>query len=307
MSPRWNRRLRLRVAPDRVSATLRSSGLRAAAPAHARRAVAPADGAAAADDLAAAVEAVIQDLASQAPLAGARLHVELSTALLHLDVAEGDFSDCPERELQGIAATCAQEMLGDDAADHDLRWALQRDERHLLIAAIPRARLALFESLARSADARLASVQPDFTLRWNEFGRVRTPGRSVFAVSSPADLSIAIVVDGAIACVSTGPGVDIATELEGDLPSAVADRVYASGAPALLVTTGDGNGRGAFSSTRPMPQVGADALDARVDRLLRACGDDPAAVSSFLLVAADARSVEASSRWTVAGLLGAMP
>jgi hypothetical protein len=247
----------------------------------------------------------MQDLASQAPLAGARLHVALSTALLHLDVAEGDFSGCSERQLQGIAAACAEEMLGDEAADHDLRWELQRDDRHLLIAAIPRARLALLESVARGNGARLASLQPDFTLRWNEFGRTRMPGRSVFAVSAPADLSIAIVVDGAIACVSTGPGVDIAAEDDGELPAAVVDRVYASSAPALLVTTGDGSGRGAFSATRPMPQLGADALDARVDRLLRGCGDDPAAVSSFLLVAADARSVEASPRWTVAGLRGA--
>jgi hypothetical protein len=277
-------------------------------PVHAQRDVDPHSGPGPHDvgGHAEAIEAVLQDVAAQGPLKDARLHVELSSSLLHLDVVEGDFGAHADRQLQGIASACVVEMLGDEAADHDVRWHLQRDARHLLIVAIARAHLALFEDVARSSGMRLRSVRPEFVVRWNQFGRAANPGRCVFAVSTTGDLSIASVVEGTIASISTGTGVDIQEgAAAGDPPSLPVERVYSNPATALLLTNPSAAGRGVFSSTRPIPEEGMDALDGRVDRLLYGSGQDPAGQSKFILVASDVPALAASSRWMMVNAAGA--
>ncbi len=308
MSRLWNSTVRLRIAPNAVEATLRGGWPRSAPPVQARRGVEPSTdpGAGDAGDHAKAIDAALQEIAALAPLKGARLDVELSGALLHLDVVEGDFAACADRQLQDIAQACVVEMLGDDAADHEVRWQLQRDERHLLIVAIARARLAMFEDVARGAGMRLRSVRPEFIVRWNEFGKAVRPGHCVFAVSATTDLSIAAVVDGAIASISTGPGVDLRDgAAAGEASAPAVARVYSKPAKSLLVTSSSGAGRGVFSSTRPMPQEGFDALDARVDRLLAGSGQDPANQSAFILVASGVSPLTATPRWAVMSPEGA--
>jgi hypothetical protein len=233
-----------------------------------------------------------------------RLQVELSSALVHLDVVDGDFAGRTDRQLQGVADACVAEMLGDAAAGHAVRWQLQRDGRHLMIAAIPGALLSMFEECARAFGMRLASVQPQFVTQWNAFGQALKPGQGVFAVAAARDLAIAAIVDGAISSISVGPAVDIDAG-DDEAPMPVVDRVYSKPATALVVTSSTGTARGAFSSTRPTPTSGTDALDARVDRLLFGSGLDPDAQSAFVLVAPDTASIAASPRWSVMGLRGA--
>lgn len=308
MSRPWNSFLRLRVGPDAVEATLRSGWPRGAPPLRARKDVEPAADPAAADAgrHAAAIDAALQEITAHAPLKGARLQVELTGALLHLDVVEGDFASCADRQLQGIAHACAAEMLGDAAADHDVRWQLQRDDRHLLIVAILRSRLAVFEDVAQRYGMRLHSVQPEFVVLWNQFGKSVRTGHGVFAVCAATDLSIAAVVDGTISSISTGPGIDLQDDDPAGNRSALAiDRVYAKPSKALFVASYSGAGHGVFSSTRLLPQQGIDALDARVDRLLYGTGQDPVAQSAFILVAPDASTPSASERWAVMSAAGA--
>lgn len=209
MSRPWNSVLRLVVATDRVEASLRGGWPGRAPLARAERVV--ERGAADADPgaaLARAMDGAVQDVAALAPLHGAWLDVELPSALLHLDVAEGEFADRTARQLHDIASACLAEILGDAAGAHEVRWHLQRDARHLLIVAIEREVLSRLDDVASAAGLRLRSVKPAFVLRWNEFGRAVRPGRTVFAVNTPSDLSIAAIVDGAIACISTSPGLD---------------------------------------------------------------------------------------------------
>ncbi len=307
MSRPWNSCLRLRIAPDAVEATLRGGWPRSAPPVRARRKVEPAADPAASDagGHAAAIDAAMQEIAAQASLKHARLDVELSGALLHLDVVEGDFAGSADRELQAIAQACVAEMLGDEAAEHDVRWQLQRDDRHLLIVAIARARLAMFEDLAQRSGMRLRSVKPEFATLWNEFGKALRPGHCVFAVCTATDLSIAVVVDGTISSISTGPGIDLHDDdPAGNRSDPPIDRVYAKPGHALFTNRFSGAGRGVFSSIAAMPREGIDTLDARVDRLLCGIGQDPADQSAFILVASDSPSPSASERWAVMSTAG---
>jgi hypothetical protein len=308
----WNESLRLRVDPGAVAATLRAGWPRRATTAEVRRrverAAAPVPGgdSASVQDPsrhAEAIEAVLQEIASHTPLRGAALSVELSSAIVHLDVVDGDFAGRTDRQLHDIAIACVAELLGDAAADHEVRWQLQRDDRHLLICAIARSQLSMFDGLAQAFGMRLASVRPQFVVHWNEFGRAVEPGRCVFAVSAACDLAIASVVDGAISSISIGPGIDIeSVDAPGDesLASAV-DRVYSKPDTGLFVTGSTATARGAFSPVRALPPNGIDALDARVDRLLFGSGQDPADQSAFVLVTPDSPSIAASSRWSVMG------
>ena len=302
MSRPLNSLLQLRVGAERVEATLSAGWPRRAAALHAQREVdVSAAGDSELDAHAQAIDAVLADIAAQRSLKGVRLEAQLSSALVHLDVVEGAFADQADRQLQAVASACMDEMLGDDAAAHELRWHLQRDARHLLIAAIPRAHLALLQAVAQRTGLRLRSVTPEFVVRWNQFGRVATRGHWVFAVSTGDDLAIATVADGAVSSISLGPGIELEDVAAVDAPPAPVRPVYLKSAAPLMVKSSLGGGHGVFTSTRPMPQAGGDALDARVDRLLVGCGQDPEAQARFLLVACAAHSFTPSSRWALAG------
>ena len=309
MSLPWNRSVRLHLDADEVSAVCRVGWPRAAAGAEARCSVASVDPASPVSNdapsadpggLAQAVRTVLQDVATQSPAKGASVHVELSNALLHLDVVEGDFGGCTDRQLADIAAACAAEILGPAADDHEVRSHLQRDGRRLLIAAIGRPLLSMLSDEARACGMRLASATPEFVAQWNAHGRAVKPGECVFAVSAPRDLAIATTADGAITSISVGPPVDLG--IAEDTPAAtVVERAYALPIPGLLVNGPAGASRGVFSPSRPESSMGADALDIRVDRMLVAHGRDPEAQATFVLVAPGQASIETSARWSIAG------
>lgn len=267
MSLRWNSCLQLRVGSARIEATVRHGWTRRAPDVHARRdfdatALGHSGHLEAATQ---AIDAVLDEVGGQVRLKGLRLEVAVSSALLHLDVVEGDFAGQADRQLDAIAIACVDEMM-DEADVHEVRWQLQHDARHLLIAAIPRTLLETLQGIARRTGMRLRSVAPEFVARWNQLGRIAGRGHWVFAVSVPGDLAIATVADGALSSVSIGPGIAPTETL--------------AGAAA--------------------PQAPAEALDRRVDRLLYAAGQDPAAQARFVLVAPGARERSASERWTLA-------
>jgi len=264
VSPRWNRSVRLRVGADAVKASAHAGWPRATTLVEAWRAVAsPARVATDPSAHAPEIDAALAELGSRMPLDGARLEVHLASALLHFDVVEGDFGAQTDRQLQGVAAACVSEMLGDEAAGRAVRWHLQDDDRHLLIVALAQAWIETLQSAATATGLRLASVQPALVARWNESGKAMKPGMGVFAACDPRDLAIAAVADGAIAAISVGDGVELSVG-----PGAAGRR-------------------------------GMAAVDDRVDRFLSARGQDPEAQSSFVLVAPHRNADAASTRWSV--------
>ncbi len=153
MLHRQIRSVRLRVEPHCACAFLYDGWLRPQLIAQTSRAVESAstskDGALArlgvdAKAQAQALDAAIVDLAKTMPVEGTRMFVEIADSLVHLDVALGDFADHTDRQLHAVAAACVSELLA-DAADHEIRWQLQSDERHLMICAIAR---PLMEAIA---------------------------------------------------------------------------------------------------------------------------------------------------------------
>ncbi|MEO8311829.1 MAG: hypothetical protein ABI520_11695 [Caldimonas sp.] len=275
MSLLWNSALRLRVEPRSVSAAMRTgwpAQRRFAAMAGSMARLAPATPLAGATpidpDL---LESVLLELAVEAPLRGARMHVEVADELVHFDVVEGDFAAQSDRQLQSIAVACVAELLGDAAAGHDVRWSLQAGERHLLIAALPRSLVDLLEAAAARHGVVLKSVQPAFATSWNAFMRGRDDAPAVFASTSGWHALVSCVVDGAVRAVSSGPWQDSG--------SAAANDAKATGFAA--------------SADR-----GAARLDERAARLIASAGIAGARDAGFLVVGADPSAVATSPGWT---------
>jgi hypothetical protein len=257
----------------------------------------------------ASIESVLRELEQNSPLRGATLTVELSDALVHLDVVAGDFVGQTDRQLQAVASACVSELLGDEANGHEVRWQLQADDRHLLICAIPQSQLATLEQAAATCGLRLESVQPDFALQWNVHARALKPGRGVFAVTMGSHVAIASVAGGVISAFSVGhlftapdrsiEGPDSQPSESASERSLAAEKLDSRIGGLLLGLGLGGHARSAFSLTQPNPLDIVEMLDSRVDRLLVGIGQDPLAQSAFVLVTPDASTPMASPRWAV--------
>ena len=263
----------LQIGPDGVVATLETGWPRrrrvsASSVSAGKPPLEPSgEGTAAALD-ADALQAVFDEIELVLPLRGTRLVVEVADPLIHFDVAEGDFGALADRQLQAIAAACMGELLGDAAADHEVRWSMQAGERHLVIAALPRALIAALAAAADLRGLRLASVQPGFARRWNAFARGLDAPTAVFASTSGPHAVVSCVVERALCAVSSGPWRDSGETAPGRSP-----RATATAALSLL--------------------------DERAARLLAGIGIETTIAPAYLLVSADAAAGAAPSRWTV--------
>jgi hypothetical protein len=150
------------------------------------------------DTLGSALDTLLADIASRVNLRGAFADFELADPLVTLDVIEGEFADHTANQLQIVARACMAELLGEASTRHELRWQLQRDERHLLICALKGDTLtALVEPLQRHG-MRLGSVQPRFCSVWNRQAGQIARGTAVFAVADESTASMALVDRGVI-------------------------------------------------------------------------------------------------------------
>lgn len=281
MSPRWNKVVRLRVVPGSACATLECGWWRPRVLATARHLAEALDANAdveddsspVADPLIALVDAALRELGQTAPLKGARMEVELADSLVHLDVASGEFAADSERQLESVAGACVAELLGDSAKDHEVRWQLQSDGRHLLIGAVARAKLRVLAEVAARHGVILRSVQPDFCLQWNRHAGVMRSPASVFVVASGRDAVVARVARGAVCALSGGPWLD---------------RFRAPGTDRTQrLMCGFGL----------EPSATAGALDLRVDRMLASAGSRPGEHADFILVAPQVSVKAVAPRW----------
>jgi hypothetical protein len=224
-----------------------------------------------------AIDAVLSELGENRSLLGAWLDVDLADSLVQLDVVKGDFAGDSDRQLQSVAAACMAELLGDAAQDLEVRWQLQADGAHLLIAALAQEQLSsLIEAAARHG-LHLRSVQPDFCRQWNRHAAALKPGSAVFAVAHGREAVIARVARGAIVDISSGGWLD--------RPDGAGDDVS--------------HGDRRMSGFGTDPHATARLLDMRCDRLLASVGQDPAAQSAYVLVAPALSDHTVSPRWAV--------
>ena len=273
MSLPWSSSLLLQVGPEGIVAALETGWPRrrrvvASSVSAAKPPLEPSHERSPAVVDAEALQSVLDEIELTMPLRGAHLVVEVADPLVHFDVAEGDFGASGDRQLQAIAAACMGELLGDAAADHEVRWSLQAGARHLVIAALPRVLIAALVAAADLRGLRLDSVAPAFARRWNAFARDLGVPTAVFASTSGPHVVVSCVVDRALCAVSTGPWQD-------------------------------GGGATPDGSSHPSAAGELALLDERAARLLSGLGIEPSEACACLLVSADAAAGVTSSRWTV--------
>ncbi|MFL6665507.1 MAG: hypothetical protein ACJ8G7_25330 [Rhizobacter sp.] len=272
MSLPWNSSLLLQIGPEGIVATLSTGWPRprriSASSAPGERVPAPSG----ADDSAIldsdALQAVFDEIELGSPLRGARLVVEVADPLVQFDVAQGDFAALGDRQLQSIALACMGELLGDAAAQYEVRWSLQADESHLVIAALPRTLITALAAAANLRGVRLVSVQPAFARRWNTYVRGLVTPTAVFASTSGAQAVVSCVIERALCAVSTGPWQD-------------------------------GDNATPYASAGATPADALTMLDERAERLLASLGVEATDALAYMLVTADVEAAAAPSRWTV--------
>jgi hypothetical protein len=267
-----NKALQLRVGARAVHATLSAGWPRRKVIARAIEMVGtagePTSPPPRADAQAVAIGEALTSLAASAPLAGARLSVELADARTHYDLVDGDFGASSERELRTIASACAAELLGEASSSHILRWQVQPGQGHLLICAIEARVIESVVDTARRFALKLVSLEPEFSAQWNRHAGMLPRGNGVFGVTCGAHATVACVLRGGITALSSGAWADAATSVRSE--------------------------RGART-----------ALDIRVDRLLAGKGVDSRRVGRYVLVAPDVSARALSTRWTVVQRHGA--
>jgi hypothetical protein len=146
----------------------------------------------------------IAELAAHQVIDGGALHVDIADSLVQFDIAEGDFAGQSARNLQAFAEASVAELLGDRAADRVVRYFLQRDERHLLVCALPGALLGEITEAIQYHGLKLASVQPAFIRQWNSHAAGASGGNRVFAVVDGQSTMLACVRDGVVLALSSG-------------------------------------------------------------------------------------------------------
>jgi hypothetical protein len=81
-----------------------------------------------------------------------------------------------------MARACVHDIVGDTAAQHEVRWQLQSDLQHLLLCAVPSAVLDAVQSTAQQYRLAVVSVQPEFCVAWNRHARVLGAQAGAFAM-----------------------------------------------------------------------------------------------------------------------------
>lgn len=207
-----------------------------------------------------AMDAVLSELGAHAARQKPALRVVMGDACIHFDVVQGNYAGASDRHLQSIASACVAEILGEATSNQMVRWQLQPDLRHLLISCLDSRDAAAITQTAAHHGLQLHSLQPDFCVQWNRYASVLPAQKSVFATVNEGYATVAYAQGGAITALSCGPcfGGDNSPE----------------------------NGRNKTLS-----------VDERTDRLLASLGQNPSAVSNFILVTTAPECLPSVSRW----------
>jgi hypothetical protein len=120
------------------------------------------------ETLAAQLEAIAQTLQTlrarhPASLDGCRLGVRTGVSSSYVGIAAMDVSSASAHsghQLRIIAKAVAQEAMGLEAAEHEVRWRVQADQAHLCVITLESAVVAGLNALAQAQRMTLASCQP---------------------------------------------------------------------------------------------------------------------------------------------------
>lgn len=269
MSLPWNKTVRLRIGANSVQGTVHpawsprrvlATCLHNAAQASSANPASPTLVSTAPFD--AAMAATLSELGAVRNSRVKNAQILLADTRVHFDVVSGDYANLSERQLQAIAQACLTEILGDRALAFVVRWDLQKDAQHLVIAAIESRDIEMAERVAGDHGITPISLQPDFCGVWNRFASALHHKMAIFAAVDEHHVVVALVISGSITALSCGS--------------------------VLLLAFDAGDSA-----------IQKNAIDDRVDRLLSSTGLDPAHIQAFLLVAPSGVGHGLNTRWQV--------
>jgi hypothetical protein len=223
------------------------------------------------------VREALLSLSQRADIRGAQLNVQVADNLAVLEVIRGEPNDLirsNNKQLQRLAEVAIAEVMGDKAANYDVRWHVQADNEHLFVCALPKVLLAGINSAAQAYGVTLAHVQPQFSQVWNaslaQLSQTRAQ-QAVFLRASENEAVLGCVRNGVITQVSQALSMRNETDtLEG------------------ITDAADNISQHVSTMAR---------LDAMVDRLLTALGEDPTQTWRFFASSQGLSRADFSPRW----------
>jgi hypothetical protein len=147
----------------------------------------------------------LAELGTLRSLRGAPLDVVVGDEFAYLDVVRGDFFVQTDQQIEMLAQAWVAEVLGSAVTSHSIRWQLQRDSEHLLVASLDAPLLQALSEMALEQGMRLRRVEPLFAACWNAPGnRLHASGECLFACVEVGHAVIASVHKGVITGLSQG-------------------------------------------------------------------------------------------------------
>jgi hypothetical protein len=214
-------------------------------------------------------------LSQRADIRGADLQVQVADNLAVLEVVRCEPNDVLRsntRQMQRLAEVSVAEVLGDKASQYEVRWQVQADNEHLFVCALPRALMSGITSAAQAYGLTLTQVQPQFSQVWNASLAQLTQTHATQAVFLRASTHEAV-----LSCVRNG----VITQIS----------------QALSLKPNDN--ADAPDTISPINQHVStmSRVDALVDRLLTALGEDPAQSWRFFASSQGLSRADFSPRW----------
>lgn len=224
------------------------------------------------------VREALLSLSQRAEIRGAQLHVQVADNLAVLEVVRGEPNDLirsNNKQLQRLAEVAIAEVMGEKVANYDVRWHVQADNEHLFVCALPKVLLTGIDSAAAAYGLQVASVEPQFSHVWNaslaQLSQTRAQ-QAVFLRASENEAVLGCVRNGVITQVSQ------ALSMRNEVAVEVSDSPDSTNEISQHVST-------------------MARLDAMVDRLLTALGEDPAQTWRFFASSQGLSRADFSPRW----------
>jgi hypothetical protein len=235
------------------------------------------------------VREVLLSLSQRADIRGAELNVQVADNLAVLEVVRCEPNDVlrsNSRQLQRLAEVAIAEVLGDKASTFDVRWHAQADNEHLFICALPRVLISGISNAAQAYGLSVASIEPQFSRIWNaslaQLSQTRAQ-QAVFLRASENEAVLGCVRNGVITQVSQ------ALTFKQDFQQSHAGNEQDSSGQQANVNVSE-IGQHVTTMAR---------LDALVDRLLTALGEDPTQTWRFFASSQGLSRADFSPRWQI--------
>jgi hypothetical protein len=147
-------------------------------------------------------------------LAGLPCDVVVDDSWMLYDVVRADLRALSPRAADALIGASLADVAGIEASELASRWQPQGHSAYTLACGLPGAALPVLLDALRAHRLAARAVEGEFVLQFNRYRERFDPRRSVIALVRDAGAQLAVLVDGALACMSFEFGVSNSKELE---------------------------------------------------------------------------------------------